>query len=393
MFLKHKLFPIPTVPRADGSLCCSNTSFVSRRRRLAVVLDARVTAYARLLVERCIDPQPGWQVLVATTTEARPVAQELSRLLAERGAYALTRIAFGGAFPTDLDWIAAAPADLAATLPPLERHVLEQVDGTIFVLAPERDSPRLDDGGARAFRAHVSAYRDRGRSGEIPSVRCDFPCAAYAERAGLTLAEFEDVFYEACLRDWDEEGRRMEPVCERLDAAREVRIVGEGTDLRLSLEGRSALVDDGHLNVPGGEVFTSPVEDSLEGEILFDVPSHSTDGLVEAIRLRFEQGEVVEASAATGEPALLRALGTDAGARYVGEFGIGCNAGITRPMRNVLFDEKMSGTIHLALGAGFPQLGGRNESTLHWDLIKDLRRGGELQLDGEVVQRDDESLW
>ncbi|HWN21423.1 MAG TPA: aminopeptidase [Gaiellaceae bacterium] len=357
------------------------------------MFDARVTAYARLLVERCIDPQPGWQVLVATTTEARSVAQELSRLLAERGAYALTRIAFGGAFPADLDWIAAAPADLAATLPPLERHVLEQVDGTIFVLAPERDSPRLDDGGARAFRAHVSAYRDRGRSGAIPSVRCDFPCAAYAERAGLTLAAFEDVFYEACLRDWDEEGRKMEPVRERLDAAREVRIVGDGTDLRMNLAGRSALTDDGHLNVPGGEVFTSPVEDSLEGEILFDVPSHSTDGLVEAIRLRFEQGEVVEASAATGEPALLRALGTDAGARYVGEFGIGCNAGITRPMRNVLFDEKMSGTIHLALGAGFPQLGGRNESTLHWDLIKDLRRGGELQLDGEVVQRDDESLW
>ena len=354
--------------------------------------DARVTAYARLLVERCIDPEPGWQVLVATTTEARPVAQELSRLLAERGAYALTRVAFGAAFPVDVDWIAAAPADLAATLPPLERRVLEEVNGTIFVLAPERDAKALDDVGTRAFRAHVSAYRDRGRSGAIPSVRCDFPCAAYAERAGLTLAEFEDVFYEACLRDWDEEGRRMAPVCGRLDAAHEVRIVGEGTDLRLSLEGRTALVDDGHLNVPGGEVFTSPVEDSLEGTILFDVPSHSTDGLVTGIRLRFERGEVVEASAETGEAALLRALATDQGARRVGEFGIGCNAGITRPMRNVLFDEKMAGTIHLALGAGFPQLGGRNESALHWDLIKDLRGGGELWLDGALVERSGEWL-
>ena len=356
------------------------------------MLDPRITAYARLLVERCIDPQPGWQVLVATTTEAQPVARELSRRLAERGAYALTRIAFGPSFPADLDWIAAAPAELAATLPPLERHVLDEVDGTIFVLAPERDLPRLDDEAARAFRAHVAAYRDRGRSGEIPSVRCDFPCAAYAERAGLTLAELEDVFYDACLRDWDEEGRRMEPVRERLDAAGEVRIVGAGTDLRLSLEGRAALVDDGHLNVPGGEVFTSPVEDSLEGEILIDVPSHSTDGLVETIRLRFRRGEVVEASAETGEPALRRALATDEGARRVGEFGVGCNAGITRPMRNVLFDEKMAGTIHLALGAGFPQLGGRNESALHWDLIKDLRPGGELWLDGELVQRDGEWL-
>ncbi len=356
------------------------------------MLDPRVTDYARLLVERCIDPQPGWQVLVATTTEARPVARELSRLLAERGAYALTRISFGAAFPTDLDWIAAAPPELAPTLAPLERRVLDGIDGSIFVLAPEPEPRRLGDEAARAFRAHVSAYRDRGRTGEIPSVRCDFPCAAYAERAGLTLEAFADVFYAACLRDWDAEGRLMTPVRERLDGAREVRIVGEETDLRFSLEGRTALVDDGHLNVPGGEVFTSPVEESLEGRILLDVPSHSTDGLVERIRLRFGRGEVVEASAETGEPALLRALATDEGARRVGEFGIGCNRGIARPMRNVLFDEKMAGTVHLALGAGFPQLGGRNESALHWDVIKDLRGGGELHCDGTVVQRDGEWL-
>ena len=351
-----------------------------------------MTDYARLLVERCIDPRPGWQVLVATTTEARPLAQELSRLLAERGAYALTRIAFGGAFPVDLDWIEAAAPELAPTLAPLERHVLDEIDGSIFVLAPEPEPRRLDDGAARAFRTHVTAYRDRGRAGTIPSVRCDFPCRAYAERAGLTLEEFADVFYEACLRDWDEEGRLMEPVRERLDAAREVRVLGEETDLRLSLAGRTALVDDGHLNVPGGEVFTSPVEDSLEGRILLDVPSHSTDGLVERIRLRFEGGEVVDASAETGEPALLRAIATDEGARRAGEFGVGCNRGLTRPLRNVLFDEKMAGTVHLALGAGFPQLGGRNESALHWDVIKDLRGGGELHLDGVVVQRDGEWL-
>jgi len=356
------------------------------------VSDERVSAYAQLLVERCIGAQPGWQVLVAATTAARPLARELSRQLGERGAYALTRISFGAAFPVDLDWIAAAPAELAPTLAPLERHVVEQVDGSIFVLAPEEDVPALDEAAARAFRAQVTAYRDRGRIGLVPSVRCDFPCPVYAQRAGLTPAEFEDVFYAACLRDWDEEGRLMEPRRARLAAAHEVRIVGAGTDLRFSLAGRDALVDDGHLNVPGGEVFTSPVEDSVEGEILFDVPSHSTDGLVSEIRLRFERGEVVEASAATGEPALRRALATDEGARRVGEFGIGCNRGITRPMRNVLFDEKLAGTVHLALGAGFPHLGGRNESALHWDLIKDLRGGGELHLDGTVVQRDGEWL-
>ena len=139
-------------------------------------------------------------------------------------------------------------------------------------------------------------------------------------------------------------------------------------------------------------MFTSPVEDSLEGRILLDVPSHSTDGLVAKIRLRFEGGEVVDASAETGEPALLRAIATDEGARRAGEFGVGCNRALTRPLRNVLFDEKMAGTVHLALGAGFPQLGGRNESALHWDVIKDLRGGGELLVDGVVVQRDGEWL-
>ena len=186
----------------------------------------------------------------------------------------------------------------------------------------------------------------------------------------------------------DAERRRMEPVLERFDAAAEVRLLGPGTDLVFSLEGRHGAIDDGHLNVPGGEVFYCPVEESLEGEVTFGDVSE----LVQDVRLVFRGGEVVESSAGLGQELVRQALATDDGARRMGEFGIGCNDGISRPMRNVLFDEKMAGTIHLALGDGFPQLGGRNRSDLHWDLVLDMRRGGEIRCDGESVQRDGEWL-
>jgi aminopeptidase len=354
-----------------------------------VTADARIEAYAELLVDRCIGAEAGWQVLVATTHEARPLAEELSRQLARRGAYALTRIQFGAVYPVDAAWIGAAPPELAATLAPLERHALDQVDGAIFVLAPEEPPVDADFTAEqrRALRAQFLAYRARGRAGTVREVRCDFPCAHFAGRADLSLAEYEELFYAACLRDWDAEGRRMLPVLERLDRADEVRIVGAGTDLRLSLAGRRGMIDDGHVNVPGGEVFFCPVEDSLEGTIAFDVPA----GKVTGVRLAFRAGEVVEAAADEGEDDLLAALDTDAGARRAGELGIGCNDGITRPLNNVLFDEKMAGTVHVALGQGFPMIGGRNESGLHWDLVTDLRGGGRIECDGDVVQED--GVW
>lgn len=349
------------------------------------MVDPRVVAYAELLVGRSIDAQPGWQVLVSTTTEARPLAQELSRQLAARGAYALPRTSFGAPLPADLDWIEAAPPELAATLPPLERELLAGVDASIVVLAPERGRSPASVDAERAMRAHALAVRARGRAGEIPEVRCDFPCAFFAEQARLPLEEYEDVFYAACLRDWDAERPALERVLERFDRASRVRIVAAGTDLTHSLDGRRGSLDDGHVNVPGGEVFFCPVEDSAAGVVTFDVPTRRG---VEDVRLVLRDGEVVEASAAAGEEHVQAALGTDAGARRFGELGIGCNEAITRGLDNVLFAEKMAGTVHLALGDGFPQLGGRNRSALHWDLVVDLRAGGELWCDGELVQRD-----
>ena len=348
--------------------------------------DPRVQEYARLLVGRSIGARPGWQVLVATTTEALPLAEEISRELGRRGAYALTRIHFGGRVPLDAAWAGEAPRELLAALPPLEQQVVDAMDAAIFVLAPA-DPPadvHLDEPVRRALGGLFLAYRRRGRAREIPEVRCDFPTPFFARQAGLSLAQYEEVFYDACLRDWDAEARKLQPVLERFDAASDVRIEGEETELALSLAGRRGLADDGHQNVPGGEVFYCPVEESVQGRVYFDFPS----GAVEGVRLTLREGEVVEWAADAGADVLEQALATDAGARRFGELGLGCNDGITKHLRNVLFDEKMAGTIHLALGSGFPSIGGRNVSAVHWDLVKDMRRGGRIWCDGELVQED-----
>jgi aminopeptidase len=193
------------------------------------------------------------------------------------------------------------------------------------------------------------------------------------------------------LLDWDKERERMRKIKELFDAANEVRIVGEQTDLRIGLAGREGKIDAAGANIPGGEVFYSPVEESTEGVVSFiEYPAYQEPDLVENVRMEYRDGKVVEASASSNEEVLLSKLDRDAGARVLGEFGIGCNPGIQRYMKNTLFDEKMYGTIHLAIGAGLPTIGGKNRSSVHWDMVKDLRNGGRIECDGEVVQENGE---
>ena len=203
----------------------------------------------------------------------------------------------------------------------------------------------------------------------------------------MATEAFADFLYGACLLDWKAEGERMQRYADRFDSADEVHIVGDRTDLRLSVAGRTMRVDAGGANMPGGEFFCSPVEDSAEGEIVFgEFPAVYAGRELNGVRLRFEGGKVVDATADVNEGFLIETLDHDEGARRLGELGIGCNPGITRYMKNTLFDEKIDGTVHLAVGNGFPDLGGTNESTIHWDIVKDLRDAGRIELDGELVQ-------
>jgi aminopeptidase len=352
-----------------------------------MALEPRVTAYAELLVERCLDVQPGWQVLIRSQPAARPALEELMGLIARRGAYPLLRMNFS-LWPTDEVWFETAPDELVAELSEIDRFASEHMNARITMEAPDNTRGVADlppERRALARKASAPFFR-RTMSHEIPWVSCQFPTSALAQEAGTSLAEFEKFFYNACLRDWDAEGASMSRLVERFDAGNQVRIVGEDTDLTLSIAGRSGELDDGRTNMPGGEFFFAPIEDSTEGTILFDLPTDLEGAPVDRIRLRFSGGRVEEAHAEQGEKALLAALDIDEGARFVGELGIGCNEGITRPARNILFDEKMAGTIHMALGASYTHIGGKNKSSLHWDLIKDLRDGGRIEVDGEVVQ-------
>ncbi len=352
--------------------------------------DARAEAFAKLLVERCIDPEPGWQVMVLSSPLGRPVVSPVLRELARRRAYALLRLDFGmEPFPVPFDWALAAPDDLLQELAPIERYAVDHIDARIMVEAPEntRASVDVDAGRYGLIRRAVAPYYERSMSMQIRWVSTQFPTQALAQDAGMSLPEFEDFFYGAVLLDWDAEAEKMQRYADRLGPASEIRIVGEGTDLRIGIEGREAVVDDGRVNMPGGEFFFAPVEDSAEGVVTYsEFPAVLNGGQATGVRLRFEAGKIVDASAQSGEDFLLGTLDTDEGARRLGELGIGCNPGIQRHTKSILFDEKIDGTIHLAVGKSYEHAGGKNQSVIHWDMVKDLRRGGRLYADGELVQ-------
>jgi aminopeptidase len=352
--------------------------------------DPRIEQYARLLVEKCVDVQPGWQVLVRSQPLARPLVEEVCREIARRGAYALLRLDFTSSGVTEA-WLKEAPEELLKEIAPVEAHVIDNIDTFIVIIAPENTRDGADVDPERfamvqaAFRPHAEPFFSQ----EKPWVGCQYPTAALSQDAGMTLAQFEDFLYGAVLIDWDALAREMQKIKERFDGAKEVRVVGEDTDVTFSLEGREGKVSAADANMPSGEVFYSPVEDTANGVVSFtEYPAcyHGRD--VDGVRLRFENGRAVEISSRTEEDFLKTMLSTDDGAAVLGEFGIGCNPGIQQHMRNTLFDEKIEGTVHFALGNGFPFIGGKNESAVHWDMVKDLRSGGELYVDGELVQRD-----
>ena len=312
-------------------------------------------------------------------------------MIAERDAYALLRVSFGGSF-APRTWVRTAPLERLAVPAPLDVHALETADAMIVVEAPENTRDMADIPAERmmAMQGGLRPAMERIFRHEMPWVGCQYPTPALAQDAGMSTNDFADFLYGACLRDWDAERERMQRYADRFDAADEVRIVASETDLRLSIAGRTMKVDAGGANIPGGEFFGCPVEDSAEGVVAFtEFPAVYAGREINGIRLRFEGGVVVDASAETNEDYLLETIDSDEGARRLGELGIGCNPGITRYMKNTLFDEKIDGTVHLALGNGMPDLGGTNVSRVHWDIVKDLRMAGtRLELDGKVVQQD-----
>ena len=346
-------------------------------------------AFAALICDWCLEVAPGHQVLVETSTLAQEVAVALHAAVLDRGGWPLLRLAPP---ELELDFFDHAQDHHLDAFAPLALTEAEAVDSRVLVRAPANTNalagvdPALPP---RVARARLPLQRARSARKWCLSI---WPTPALAQQARMGDREYAEFVRRALFIDqpdpiaaWRALSERQAAIVSRLSTARDVRIESDRTDLRLSVAGRKWVNSDGHYNMPSGEVFTSPLERSASGRIRFDVPSSNRGADVAGVELTFEDGEVTSARAELGDDQLQAALATDEGARRLGELGIGTNAGIDRATGSTLLDEKIAGTIHLALGRSFPEAGGENQSALHWDLIRDLRGGGRVTVDGEVL--------
>jgi aminopeptidase len=281
------------------------------------------------------------------------------------------------------------------------RHVIENYDVGITIRASENtkamsnvDPKKLAVEGAAQKNLFATMLK-RIAEREYRWVGSQFPTNAHAQEADMSLEEYFDFVFNACVPEgkdpvafWQEFAKRQQIIVDWLKGKKQVHIQAPDTDLTFSIEGRTFQNSDGHENMPDGEIFTSPVKDSLEGQIAFTYPGFYRGKEADGIRLWFEKGKVVKATAEKNEDFLLATLDTDEGARYVGEFAIGTNEGVTQFTRNTLFDEKIIGTMHLAIGAAFPECGGTNESSVHWDIVTDMKEGGQITVDDELLYKD-----
>lgn len=351
-------------------------------------------AFAALLCDWCLDVHERDYVLVFTTPRAAPVVRALNRAMISRGAWPPgIRIAIPGVAE---DFYRLAPDDLLDNYAPQDLAEMERTDAYLRIDAPEntRALTGIDPATvARAGRARQPVQEVRMGKRWCGTL---WPTPALAQDAGMSDDDYAAFVERALFLDrpdpvaaWRELSDRQQSLVDRLNTAKEIHIEAPGTDLRLRVDGRMWINSNGRRNMPSGEVFTGPIEDSANGTVRFTIPSSPRGVLVEDVTLTFEDGRVTTATAARGQDYLDAALATDPGARFLGEIGIGTNAGIDRPTGAILLDEKMAGTVHLALGRSYPETGGRNSSALHWDLLCDLRAGGRLTADGGAIEPTD----
>lgn len=358
--------------------------------------DPRVAKLADLLVNYSLELKPGESVRIDGGTVAAPFVRELYREALRAGANPRTRVEVEG---IDVIAVSEASDEQLTFVSEIDRFEVENVDAIVTIWG-DRNTRALSQADPQRVSKKIASRRkltnrlwERIDEGKAKWVGTRFPTEAHAQDAEMSLMEYEDFVYGAChvrgnedpVAHWREVSVELNHRAAELNTFTELRIVGPDTDLRVNVAGREWLAADGKLNMPDGEIFTSPVEDETEGEIRFSFPAIFQGRGVEDVRLHFERGRVVRAVAGNGNDFLQSLLDMDEGARILGEVAFGLNYEIDRFTRDILFDEKIGGTMHFALGSSFKKLGGRNESGLHWDLICDLRADGEVYADGELV--------
>ena len=364
--------------------------------------DARIDALARVLVDYSANVQPDQLVWINGSTAATPLLLALYRHVLDRGAHPL--LLSQPAEAESIFYRHAGDAQLSY-VSPVHKAIIEEIDAQINVLSqtntkalgnvdPSRQAKR-----AGAMSEIQSRFLERAASGEFNWTLTLFPTAAYAQDAEMSLDEYEDFVFGAGLlheddpiQAWKQLSDHQQRLVDWLSDKSDVHLTGPGTDLRLSIRDRVWINADGQRNFPDGEIFTAPIEDSVEGHIRYSFPAVYQGREVEGVYLEFKGGRVVDATAEKNEAFLHQMLEADEGARRVGEFAIGTNPGIQRFSKNILFDEKIGGTVHLALGKGYPDTGSRNDSAIHWDMICDLREGGTIAVDGTTFAQDGQIL-
>lgn len=360
--------------------------------------DPRVEKLADLLVRHSLRLRPREKVVLVGSPLGESLLEACYRAAMKAGAFVDTRMMLTS---QDEILLKIGNEEQIRFVNPMAELQLNGYDARIVVPADRntRALSGVDPARQAAFAAAreplMRAMMDRTASGEYRWVSFFYPTNAYAQDAGMSLSDYEDFVYSACFLDepdpiarYEEMRKEHERLISWLHGKSEIHVLGPDTDLTFSVAGRRWIDCSGQMNMPDGEFFTGPVEDSVNGKVRFTYPATVQGRMVEDVRLRFEGGRVVEASARQNEEFLLRMLDADEGARRLGEFSFGTNPRITRFTAEVAYDEKIGGTIHMAVGASIPESGGVNRSGVHWDMVCDLRQGGEVYADGELFLKD-----
>ncbi len=364
--------------------------------------DQRAEALAQILVRYSTRVQEGDVCVIQSSTVAEVLVQAVFEEILRSGGHPIIQMTTTAAQSAFYEYASDAQLDWVS---PVTKWAVENADVRIAIMSDvnarelQRADPAKQARAQKARKPLMETSMQRAAEGKHRWALTLFPTQAYASEAGMSLREYEDFFYAACLVDdsdpvtaWERQSDDVKRLAEWINGRSQVHIKAPGTDLTLGVEGRTWIPCAGEHNMPDGEFFTGPLEDSVNGEVAFSFPAGYGGREVEGVRFRFEDGKVVDASATRGEDFLIEMLDTDDGARRLGEIGIGTNFGISDGTREILLDEKIGGTVHLAIGMSYPETGGANSSAVHWDMVCDLREGGSLTVDGDELQRDGKFL-
>jgi aminopeptidase len=352
--------------------------------------DSRLQKTAKVLVDYSTRVKKGDRVIISTQIGASPLALAVYKLCLERDAYPVIRCAVPGA---NYLFFKHAKEHQLKRFPKVAMYEMKHTDVVIHLFASFNTRELASITPKRiALRSKVMNPVSRWRCEKTRWILFDYPTRAFAQEANMSIWEYENFVFKAIDHDWLDFRKRLHKLASAVNKAKHIRILSKDTDLEMTQKHGKCIVGDGTFNMPGGEIFTAPDKFSLSGHIKFDFPSIRYGTVVRGIYLEFEKGKVSTATADSGQNLLREMIKMDAGSCYAGELGIGCNYNITRQTNNTLFDEKIGGTVHVALGNAYPECNGKNKSALHWDLIKDLRKDGKIYLDGKLFQKNGKFL-